>query len=193
MLSQADYDNYGSEFIDLTRRAAVEAVSPELQQLRAQNQRLRQMAARSQRAEIERTLDAQIPNWHEIYQNPAFAQWLATPDGYSGAVRSQLMRQAVDVGDAGRVVSFYRGFQQEAGRRASPAHQSRGGAQSRPAATGAKPIYTREQIKHLYDQRRHGTISDANWARIEADIIAAGREGRVTSSFDKYGNERRLI
>jgi len=190
MLSQVDYDNYGSELIDLTRRAAVEAVSPELQQLRAQNQHLRQMAARSQRAEIERALDQQIPNWHEIYQNPAFAAWLAQPDGYSGAVRSQLMRQAVDVGDAGRVVSFYRGFLAEGGYQ-TLAPQSRA-SQSRQPAT-SKPIYSREQIKHLYDQRRHGTISDANWARIEADIIAAGREGRVTSSFDKYGNERRLI
>jgi hypothetical protein len=102
------------------------------------------------------------------------------------------MRQAVDVGDTGRVVSFYKGFLAEAGRHA-PAGQSRGGAQSRQPATGAKPIYSREQIKRLYDQRRHGAINDANWARIEADIIAAGREGRVTSSFDKYGNETRLI
>src|SRR5215471_9793738 len=101
------------------------------------------------------------------------------------------MRHAVDNGDVGRVVAFYRGFLAEGGHRA-PAYQSRGGAQSRPAAT-TKPVYSREQIKRLYDQRRHGAISDANWARIEADIIAASREGRVTSSFDKYGNERRLI
>ena len=59
--------------------------------------------------------------------------------------------------------------------------------------SGWATVKLREQIKHLYDQRRHGDISDANWARIEPDIIAAGREGRVTSSFDKYGNERRLI
>jgi hypothetical protein len=118
------------------------------------------------------------------------AEWLAVPDGYSGAVRSQLMRHAVDAGDAGQVASFYRGFLAEAGSYA-PAHQSRGGAQSRPVAAG-KQIYSREQIKHLYAQRRLGHINDANWARIEADIIAAGREGRVTSSFDKYGNETRL-
>src|SRR6516165_3788512 len=99
----------------MTQRAAVEALAPELNALRFENQNLRAMAARSQRAEIERALDAQVPNWRDVYQNPAFSQWLSSPDDYSGATRSQLLRNAVANGDAHRVVQFYRGFQQEAG------------------------------------------------------------------------------
>ena len=190
MITQDDVTNYGSELIDLTRRAAVDAVSPALNQLRAENQALRQMAARSQNANIQQELDRQIPGWRATYQDPRFADWLAAPDDYSGAVRSQLLRDAVAKGDGGRVAAIYRGFQQEAGH---PARQFRGAAQSRQPAIGGKPVYSREQIKRLYEQRRLGHINDANWARQEADIIAAGREGRVTSSFDKYGNERRLI
>jgi hypothetical protein len=165
-------------------------MAPEIQQLRAQNAHLQQVAARSQRAEIERTLDTQIRDWRTTYADPRFANWLAEPDGYSGAVRSRLLRDAVAKGDANRVAAIYAGFQREAGQRA-PAGQQRS-YQSSPAATG-KPLYSREQIKQLYEQRRRGAINDANWARIEADIIAAGREGRVTSVFDKYGNETRLI
>ena len=189
MITAQDHQDYGSELIDLARRAAYDALAPDLQQLRAQNQHLRQMAQRAQHGEIERALDRAVPAWRDVFQNPAFSAWLSAPDEYSGAVRSQMMRHAVDVGDVGRVVRFYQGFLAQD--RGAPAGQQRA-QQSRPAATGAKPIYSREQIKRLYEQRRLGHISDANWARQEADIVAAGREGRVTSSFDKYGNERRL-
>src|SRR5262249_6557808 len=103
MITQDDVTNYGSELIDLTRRAAVDAVSTALNQLRAENQALRQMAARSQNATIQQELDRQIPGWRATYQDPRFADWLAAPDDYSGAVRSQLLRDAVAKGDGGRV------------------------------------------------------------------------------------------
>jgi hypothetical protein len=91
------------------------------------------------------------------------------------------MRNAVSNGDAGRVVRFYQGFQQAA--HDTPAYQSRA-SQSRPGATGGKPIYSRQQIADFYKQRRDGHINDANWARREADIIAAGREGRVVGALN---------
>jgi hypothetical protein len=50
-------------------------------------------------------------------------------------------------------------------------------------ATGGN-IYTRQQITDFYKQRRDGHINDANWARREADIIAAGREGRVVGAIN---------
>jgi hypothetical protein len=93
MLTQADEENYGTELIDMTKRAAVEALSPELNALRAENNHLRSMAQRQQHVEIERSLVRSVPNWRDVYQNPAFAQWLAQPDDFSGATRSQLMRQ----------------------------------------------------------------------------------------------------
>jgi hypothetical protein len=186
-LTERDFDNYGPELIDMTRRAAVEALSPELQRLHAENQHLRHLQQRQQHVEIERALDRALPDWRAIYSNPAFSQWLSMPDEYGGTTRSHLLRAAVQAGDTARVIAFYRGFHH------APAGPTRQQARSRSPATGGRPIYTREQIKRLYDQRRHGGISDANWAKVEADIIAAGREGRVTSSFDKYGKERRLI
>jgi hypothetical protein len=46
MLTKADEENYGSELLDMSRRAAIEAVGPELQRLHAENQSLRSMAQR---------------------------------------------------------------------------------------------------------------------------------------------------
>jgi hypothetical protein len=161
MLTAQDFEDYGDAFLDVTRRAAVEAVGPALQQLRQENQNLRQMAARAQNSEIQRTLDQSVPGWRETYQNPAFSQWLSEVDGYSGAIRSQLLRHAVSNGDAGRVAAIYRGFQQEASGHRAPGQQR--ASQSRPTATGGKPIYTRQQIAAFYEARRKGEINDANW------------------------------
>src|SRR5262245_54260765 len=42
-------------------------------------------------------------------------------------------------------------------------------------------IYSREEIARLYEQHRRGAYRgrEAEWRRQEADIIAAGREGRI--------------
>jgi hypothetical protein len=67
MISQQDVENYGEELIDMSRRAAVEALGPELNALRQENQHLRHLTARSQRADIERALDQHVPDWRSIY------------------------------------------------------------------------------------------------------------------------------
>jgi hypothetical protein len=184
-LTAQDFEDYGPQFLDLTRRAAIDAVGPELQQLRAQNAHLRQMAQRAQNATIEQTLDREVPDWRACYQNPAFSAWLAQRDDFSGGVRSALMRHAVDVGDAGRVVAFYKGFLAEG--RHVPAGQQRA-YQSRPAATGGN-IYTRQQIADLYERRRKGLIDAATWAKWEPAIIKAANEGRIAGALDRDGNK----
>jgi hypothetical protein len=58
---------------------------------------------------------------------------------------------------------------------------------ARPASGGDafmqpdKPIYTRANLRDLYTAHRKGAYvgREAEWARIDADIIAAGREGRI--------------
>jgi hypothetical protein len=181
LITDQDRENYGGEFIDFSRRAAYDAVAPDLRQLRAENQRLRGMAQRSQHIEIERALAQQVPNWREIYANPAFAEWLSSPDPYSGGVRSQLMRNAVANGDAHRVVQFYKGFLAQHGATA------RGSSPRRTAPSGT--IYTRQQIADLYERRRKHEFTDATWAKWEAEIMAAANQGRIAGALDKDGNK----
>jgi len=180
MLTRQDEENYGPEFLDVARRAAADALQPELQQLLAQNQQLRQMAQRSQRADIERALDQAVPNWHEVYGDPRFSQWLSEQDSYNDGTRSQLLRRAVAAGDASRVVRFYQGFLTEAGHHAPAGQRSH---QSRSPATSGN-IYTRQQITDLYKQRRFGQISDSRWAQIEPDIVKAAAQGRVAGAIN---------
>ena len=85
-----------------------------------------------------------------------------------------LLNDAIASGSDARIAAFFRGFQQEAGQ--APA-ATRG---VRTASSG-KPTYTREQIGQLYEQHRKGAYAgrEQEWARQEADIFAAQREGRV--------------
>jgi hypothetical protein len=100
-------------------------------------------------------------------------------------VRSQLLRDAVNRGDASRVAAIYSGYRQDAGYSA-PAAQQR--TQSRPAATGGN-IYTRQQIADLYERRRKGEIDAATWAKWEPAIIKAANEGRIAGALDRDGNK----
>jgi hypothetical protein len=179
LLTRQDEENFGSELIDMSRRAAMDVVQPELQRLNAENQQLRQMAARAQRAEIERALDNSGIDWHAVYNDPRFSQWLSEQDPYNDGTRSQLLRRAVAAGDASRVVRFYQGFLQAAHH--APAGQR--SHQSRQTASGGN-VYTRQQITNFYKQRRDRHISDADWARREADIVKAAAEGRVVGAIN---------
>jgi len=52
------------------------------------------------------------------------------------------------------------------------------------APYNSKPIYTRQQITEMARRRQKGLIGDADWARWEYELIAAGREGRVVGALD---------
>jgi len=88
------------------------------------------------------------------------------------------LNEAVARGDARRVIAFFRGFLQEAAVGAPQHGQERAAIQ----ATGRKPVYTRAQIAELGRLRRKGAFNDAEWARWEAEIVAAGREGRIVGA-----------
>ena len=96
-------------------------------------------------------------------------------DEYTGRVRQLLLNDAIASGSPSRVKAFFEGF-----RRAERA----GGTQavsSRQARSFGKRTYTREQIGELYEAHRKGAYAgrEAEWARQEADIFSAQREGRI--------------
>jgi hypothetical protein len=61
-LTQNDVDNYGHELIDVTQRAALQAVAPHLQSLEQQNAALQRRLA----IEVRRRLDDQISRRYQI-------------------------------------------------------------------------------------------------------------------------------
>lgn len=206
LITDEDRSNYGDELLDLTRRAALAAVAPELQQLRADNQRLTQQVSTTSKRELFSALDVAIPNWRVINKSVQFKSWLALPNIYTQQARGKMLNEAVNGAQAPRVIALFKDFLAEANATGQtvPAAQIEQQAQAAPrepalnletlAAPGRarpasgdsqvpveKPIYTRAQISKFYDDKRRGFYAgrDAEVTAFEADLTAAQREGRI--------------
>ena len=201
-LTDEERKTYGEDLINVVKKAAHEEVAPQLSALHEQSQRLQQRLARQAQSSLMADLTAAVPNWEAIKNDPRFHAWLRLPDLYSGVVRVNLLKQSYQAANAPRVIAFYKGFisDEEATGQSLPGQQP---AAATPAprvaavdlvtlaapgtarpATGLpaeKPTYTRKNIAQNFDMHRRGAWAgrDAEWASLEADMIAAGREGRI--------------
>ena len=204
-LTEQDVQNYGGELLDVTQRAALQVVAPHLQRLEDENAVLRAQLAKGDRRTLDQMVEAAVPNYREIDQDPRWHRWLLGIDFYTGRVRQELLNDAITAASAPRVISFFRGFLQEevatghiepspgvqqaapprepAVQLASLAAPGRarptGGSDGSPSPE--KPIYTRQNLRELYAAHRKGAYAgrEAEWNRIDADIIKAGTEGRI--------------
>jgi len=100
-----------------------------------------------------------------------------------GVVQVPCLRPAAPVSaHAHRAIAFFREFQREDG----GIHQASSPTYNRGARSYyGKPTDTREMIGQLYEAHRKGPYvgREAEWARQEADIFAAQREGRVAGVY----------
>jgi hypothetical protein len=204
-LTQEDEQAYGPELLDVAQRAALQAVAPKLHQVETQNAELQRQLAKERRRALDQAVELAVPDFREIDRNPRWHRWLLGIDVLSGRVRQQLLNEAIASAAAPRVISFFNGFKQEeaatghiesepVSHQAAPPREPAvslaslaAPGRARPASGGDtslppdKPIYTRAQIKELYSLHRRGAYvgREADWNRLDLDIIAAGREGRI--------------
>jgi len=174
-LTQDDVQNFGSELVDLSQRAAMHAVAPHLQELERQNAELHDRLARQAKHNIDQALDSAVPNWRQVNQHPSWLAWLQERDVYSREKRQHLLDQAVEKGDANRVIAFFNGFLAEAAWQQGAATQQ----SARQAAQPSGRIYTRPQITEMARRRQKGLIDDEAWRRWEYELCRASKEGRV--------------
>lgn len=127
LLTPAEVEDYGAEMTDYVKRAAMEAVAPELAALRKENADLKsqslQLTQTVGNVEADQVADARtsllsnlasaVPDWAEINQRPEFVTWLKQTDAYTGQIRHNLLLQAFEANDAPRVVAFFEGFRQD--------------------------------------------------------------------------------
>jgi hypothetical protein len=207
LLTPEDESNYGTELIDVVKRAAQEAINPQLTKLERENQQLRQSVTKSAQAGVHQTLSAAVPDWEAINVNPRFHNWLRLPDLYSGHVRGQMLKQAFQAADAPRVIAFFKGFiadevaagqiQQAPQQQPAPTPPRTAAVsldtlvapgRARPApgeqsgqSPDAKPVFTRGQISNFYTQVRQGVFEGnvKEKDKIEQSIFRAQAEGRV--------------
>ena len=203
LITEEDVKAYGPDLIDVVRRAAVDAVRPELSAVEQEIQKQNQRNSREARQRLYTTITDTIPNWQEINRNPRFLDWLRLRDVYSGAIRQAMLKQAFQGADAPRVIAFFKGFLDEevaTGQVPAPTPEPHAAPRiaavplatlvapgaARPATGDTqvpvdKPIYTHAQIATFYNDVRRGAYAGRQEVkdRLEHDIFAAQREGRV--------------
>jgi hypothetical protein len=145
-------------------------------------------------------LSEAVPNWQQQNTDQGFLQWLDQRDPYTGRVRGDLLTEAYQAHEASRVVAFFLGYQNEHAAVTPPPAPASAPAPAagktlegfiapgtaKPGPAGAqegsgKRVWTRGEIGQFYSAVRTGQIKAGSTEakRLEADIFAAQREGRV--------------
>lgn len=117
LITDKDKADYGEDLIDVIKRAALEAVMPQLKPL-AQTvgqvqARVDNTASETERQFLHRmhtTMHAAVPGWDQLNQDPNFIAWTKQNDVYSGLNRQDLLQKAWYAGDSNRVAAFFQGY-----------------------------------------------------------------------------------
>ncbi len=154
----------------------------------------------SDREKTIQTLAAAVPEWETQNEQPEFLAWLNDKDAYAGVPRGQLLTDAFRANDAGRVIAFFKGFQTEHAvvtptdptppvvepqvqlDQLTAPGTPKTGTTSTPNEIG-KRQWSRNDISALYAQKneyvKKGTPIPDELQKLEIDLIAAQREGRI--------------
>lgn len=137
-----------------------------------------------------------VPDWREVNADASFHSWLLEVDPLAGVPRQTFLDNAQRSYDAGRVAQFFNAWKGGAGSRVAQPNthasdsqlekqvspgRGRGGGS---APSGGQPkTYSVQDIEKFYADVRRGQFKgkDEERARIERDIFAAQREGRIAN------------
>jgi hypothetical protein len=183
-LTQADVDNYGHDVIDFAQRAAAQAVAPDLVRLQQETERLRQNQARQSRQALDQAVAMAVPNFREIDRDPRWHEWLRGTHDLSGRSRQQWLNDAVNHGDAARVIQFFRGFLQQAGAAGPHQYQQQQSYPAYRATAGGRPVYSRADIEKAHRDYMRGAYRgrEFEYQKLSNEFIRAAREGRIADA-----------
>lgn len=187
LVKQEEIDEYGEGLIDVARRIAREELATkqgEIDTLKAQIQNLTTATTNTAKNDFFKSLNAIVPEWEQINQDPNFLTWLDEVDELTGETKQSLLSKAEQARDASRVGKFFTSYKKTS---ASWAASSANALEQQvvpptnkaPDTPPSKKVWTRGEIAEFYDRMRRGVVSDADAIAIEADITAASIEGRI--------------
>lgn len=208
LLSDDDVAEYG-ESIDVMRKVSREEYLPFMQKIAdlentiknlqtsvvPQVNNLAKQTAESREQSFWSQLSTAVPDWQQINNNPDFQTWLLEVDPLTGVNRQSALEQAQRSLDIGRVVRFFDVWSNlnGGGNVAQNSHSGSvnaelqrqiapGKGRTTKAPTGAEgKVYTGADITKFFDDVRKGKYRgrEAERDRIERDIFAAQRDGRI--------------
>ena len=209
-VTEQDIEEYGDS-VDLMRRVTREetlVAQREIAELRDTIRKLQanvvprvEQVAQAQANSTEQyfwsELNSMVPDWRDVNSHPEFHNWLLEVDPLSGLTRQTFLDNAQRSYDAKRVAQFFNSWKQSSGNQVAQSTQraaqselekqvtpgkSRGGGQ--PSSGGQQKTYSSADIAKFYADVRTGRFKgkEDERARIERDIFAAQREGRIVAN-----------
>ena len=205
LLTAEDEKAYGPELIDMTRRAARDAMKDDLAEVKRKQDELNRREQRMQNQMVFNSLDAAMPDWRTTNTSDDFKAWLSLPDVYSGRVRHDMLVEAFQAAAVPRVLAFFNSYLAEAkatgqlpAPQPSPADPAHARVAAVPLASLAapgriqpapetprlpadKPHFTRAQISKFYSHEGMAAYRgrEADRKADEQLIFEAQREGRI--------------
>lgn len=197
---------FGDDLIDVMGRRAREAVAPDIEKMRRDQEEIKQhlvnAAAREAaqaRNAVWQALDANIPEWRGVNDSDAFLAWLEGRDIFSGGSRRNALTAAFNANEAERVVGIFQAFLKEdsanlptprtatvdKGTLVAPG-TPRGGSAEAPMTAAGKRIWSEREINDFYHRSTKKRVFSQperdEYNRTQAEIMQAVKEGRVRPS-----------
>jgi hypothetical protein len=209
-VTQQDVEEYGDS-VDLMRRVTREETLAYQREIAELRDTMRKMQA-SVLPRVEQVAQAQsknaeqqfwgelgrlVPDWRDVNADPDFHSWLLEVDPMSGMPRQTFLDNAQRSYDAQRVAQFFSTWSRMNGGAAARNTQSasqdqlerqvapgRSRSGSAPTGSGKAKSYSPQDIAKFYTDVRQGRFKgrDDERARLERDIFAAQREGRIVAN-----------
>jgi len=117
LITDKDKTDFGEDLIDMIKRAALEAVMPQLKPIAETvgqvQARVDTTANETERQFLHRmhsTMNQSVPGWDALNKDPNFIAWTKQNDVYSGLNRQELLQRAWYAGDSNRVAAFFQGY-----------------------------------------------------------------------------------
>jgi hypothetical protein len=177
-------DEYGEEFAQAVAKTANAQNAPLLQKLQHLENQLNSQSQSIQTNETDRnmtSLKATIKSagfdFNVVNGDSMFHAWLSESDPYSGMQRQDLLEQAFNSGDTLRTARFYTDFMKTQTIKAAQNPFSEHVERLPNVSVGEEvntqqPIFDRQAIVRLAEQKRRGQITDAEYVAAERKIFA---------------------
>lgn len=179
--------------LEATAKAAAKSVTDPLTQ---QHEQQRQSAQEEQQsnavaaeARFQAALSMAIPGWEQQNEDAGFMAWLNQFDPAKQRSRMALLKDAHAAHDSETAIEIFKAFREgrEIGASSNQLQnlrspgQGQGHGNSGPGGEPEGKVWTRAEISAHYAgvTKGHMRGRDEEKKRIDADIIAAGREGRI--------------
>jgi hypothetical protein len=200
LVSAEDEATFGADLLDVTRRVSrdelrqyARSLEEKLARLEHQFQGVASVTAETAQERFMNRLTQAVPNWSSVDKDPAFMDWLQ-----AAPTRQRVFSEAARGQDVVALAQFYSDFEAMTARQAPPTapepkeidprlakQVSPGRSRATPtpnSSEGEKRQWTQSGIADVYRKMANGQVPKEEAARLEREVFAAMKEGRVDYS-----------